>query len=179
MSQVETLTSVSVQLGQYTQDVVSIAENCLEGCHDDYYFFQYDSLRFVLITGDLDFKNGVLTADEAQVIVITRNKQLIPHNNSISAPFTGNYFGSGAGSVNGSSSFSYVDRYDELITYYYDYYTGYNISVSNSLGLLAYGSFDGLPHLIEGVQNYAFAGFLLAFGVIAWRLADRLFRRVY
>lgn len=51
-------------------------------------------------------------------------------------------------------------------------------AVYNNNRYVVYGSFEGLPHAIEGVNNYAYTLCLCAFGFIAGYFIQRIFRHV-
>lgn len=177
------LTSVEVTSGFYTDDVISIAKSFTEGCYTDYYFFQYSATDFCLLVGDLDISDSGVSASECICYQIRRSPVTVEV--PVSIPFSGSENGQyagfdSAGGYNGSVSGTSTYRTTQTqYNYYFDSYTAYDISVSNSSEYLVYSSADNFPHLVEGVQNYAFTGLALAFGVIAFGLADRLFRRVY
>lgn len=177
------LTSVEVTSGFYTDDVISIAKSFTEGCYTDYYFFQYSATDFCLLVGDLDISDSGVSAAECQCYQIRRSPVTV--QTPVSIPFSGSengqYGGSDGvggyyGSVTGNSSYN---RSVTSYNYLFDSYTAYNVSVQNPGDYLVYSSAENFPHLVEGVQNYAFTGLALAFGVIAFGLVDRLFRRVY
>lgn len=183
MTDTAVLTSVSVSSGFYTDDVIDIAKSFVEGCYTDYYFFQYNTTDFCLLVGDLDISDSGVTAAECTCYQIRRSPVVV--QTPVSIPFSGSengqYGGSdGVGGYNGSiTGNSTYTRSVTSYNYFYDAYTAYNVSVSNAGDFLVYSSADNFPHLIEGVQNYAFTAFALAIGVIAFKLSDRLFRRVY
>lgn len=183
MTDTAVLTSVSVSSGFYTEDVLDIAKGFTEGCYQDYYFFQYNSTDFCLLIGDLDISDTGVSAAECQCYQVRRSPVTV--QTTVNIPFSGSqngqYGGSdGVGGYNGSvTGNSTYNRSVTSYNYYFDSYTAYNVSVQNPNDYLVYSSAENYPHLIEGVQMYAFAGFGLAIGVIAFGLIDRLFRRVY
>lgn len=72
------------------------------------------------------------------------------------------------------------DRYSGgLSTYFSYYYQDFGaLTVSNPNYYLAYGSAEGLPHLVEGVENYAFAQILLLVSMCLFCFVDRVFRHI-
>lgn len=183
MTDTAVLTSVSVTSGFYTDDVLDIARGFTEGCYKDYYFFQYNTTDFCLLIGDLDISDSGVSASECQCYQIRRTPVTvqIPVTIPFSGSQNGQYGGSdGVGGYNGSvTGNSTYNRPVTSYNYLYDSYTAYDVSVSNDSDYLVYSSAENYPHLVEGVEMYAFAAFGLAIGVIAFSLVDRLFRRVY
>ena len=184
MSNVQTNTSVSVSSAVYNSDVLELASAFLEGCYDDYYFFQYSATEYVLLVGDIQFSGLGCTASTVRVYdfvcnpVSSAQTVTIPFSGSQSGQYGGSDGAGGfSGSVSGNSTIQIQTDTRYNITYAYTA-SAENVTISNS-SYLVYGSADNLPHLIEGVQNYAFAAFLFAFAVICFKLADRMFRRVY
>lgn len=183
MNDTAVLTSVTVSTAYYPDEVLHMAQSALQGCYDDYYFFQYNSTDYCLFVGDLQFSDNSVTADECLCYQFRRFPQI--HTQTVSIPFSGNqsgqYGGSdGAGgftgSLSGSSQYQVTNTTYELFC---DTYTAYNVSVSNSADYLVYGSAPNLPHLIEGVENYAYLAVCCFVAVCVFKLSDRLFRRVY
>ena len=171
------LSSVSITKATYPEQCVTIAKDFLQGYYEDYYFFQYDVDTWVLLydfDGDYSISPAgfSLTSGSCSVFEIDR---AIGGTSSKTGHITGALVG------DDTQVFTNCDiSLSEPEYSYYTYVISYsgNISVSSS-GRLAYGSVDSLPHLIEGVENYAFAAFAFALGVVAFRLCDRLFRRIY
>ena len=185
MNDVITGTAVSVQTGVYTADCLEIAKSILEGETSDYYFFQYAANEYVLLVGDIEFSGVGCVASECAVYdflcspVQSVQTVQIPFSGSQSGQYGGSDGAGGfSGSVTGNSTIQIQSDIRYNVTYAYQA-SAQNISVTNSGGYLVYGSAQQLPHLIEGVQNYAFAAFALAWAVICFKLLDRLFRRVY
>lgn len=179
-----TNTTFSVQTGVYTDEVIDIARSCLEGCYTDYYFFQYSSTEYVLLVGEIDFQGlSIITGDVAVYDFVVSP---VSTSTQVSIPFSGSQSGSyggsdGAGGFNGSvtgnSTLNIQTDTKYNVTYTY-LASASDISITNSDSLV-YGSADYLPHLIEGVQYYAFAAFCFAVGIVCFKLVDRIFRRVY
>lgn len=184
MTDLASLTNVSVQYGFYDGECVEIARSYLEGYTEDYFFFQYDDDDYCLILSDNGYMSGdSYIADNATVYQI-RVASVVHHNE---IPFTGNVSGSyngvvgptpSAGSFN-SSSITGRSVYDTVeYNYFVDSYTSSTVLIANPSDFLCFSNLEGKPHLIEGVQNYAYAGFFLASCVCVFGLIDRVFSRV-
>ena len=177
MTDIGVLTSVSVSSAAYDSMLLDAVKGSLEGVYDDYVFFQYDSTHFVLlISDDISYVPSQFTVKAPLVMTFEKVVSRIPYN--VSIPASGSLGGSmGGGYWQGSST---LTEYSETVQYFcssvsYDS----DITVNNPSDYMLFSSFQGFPHLIEGVQNYAFAAFLVCAAVLAFRLADRIFRRVY
>ena len=175
-----TQTSVSVSSGQITADVVQLAKYALNGFSGDYYFFQYTDTEFVLLMSDsMDYEDGTLNADSFDAIDFVYDEQ----NNTVSVSESGSASGSAWGNVGG---FQYSGGYNGSLylpvtdrTYYqWFYHSDSALTVMNPGHYVVYGSFEGLPHLVEGVENYAWMQTALLVGCIVFCLVDRVFRRV-
>lgn len=183
---VPVLTSVSISKSSYTSDVLEIARSYLEGCYQDYYFFQYDTYAYVLLVGDLTLYQGSVSSDSCIVFYIVRDVQSTSRTEYLH--FDGDQQGT-YGGTDGTGTFHGIENGQvalDLTTTSYSYFVRSAVADSSSFVLvqnpdsrLVYSSFDDYPHLIEGVQNYAFAAFALCSGILVYKLADRLFRRVY
>lgn len=175
----------------HCNDALDLARSYLEGCYDDYAFFQDTASSansdYVLLVGDLDYQNGSLSLDNCV-------GYLFRYQNSYSTYVTtrtGSVYFPSLTLVNGSGSSVTSPNHKETISMPIPNYVSntttfeiYTMSFENESYTLAaddfiYSSFEGTPHLIEGVQNYAFAAFLLAAAIITFNLIDRVFRRVY
>ena len=174
---------VNAQYG-YSDTVLSLARDCLEGVYDDYVFISCGSDSYALITSDsFTLENGIISCDTGHCVQFDCTHHTATITQQI--PVTGNYSGAVIGQGGGASQGSFtgnstisrvVSEYDTTYTMSYDVS---NLIISNPDDYVIYGSFDDMPHLIEGVQNYAFAAFMLCFGILAFSLVDRIFRRVY
>lgn len=173
-------TVVSVGVGSYDSDCIQIAKDILQGCYRDYYFFQYDDDDYcVLVADKLEFSSGGCSGEDVTVYQFTKiaESESVPY--SIQIPFNGQYAGvDGAGGVNGSSIYNYVEAVENVSFKYLEPYTVNSATVINS-GYLVYGSGDSLPHLVEGVEIYAFTFISLAIAVITYNIGNRIFRRFY
>lgn len=168
---------------------LDLARDFLKGETSDYLFFYYGDTvengvpysQFVLITGDLirtpsDYP-PVYQFDSCTVRQFYVRDTL--HLSTITSQFHGNTFEvdpSPVGSFSGSAATPEVTH---TYTTFSFAYTLTSCQVSNSADQCFYSSFELDPHLVEGVENYAFTACVIAFCVIAFNLADRLFRRVY
>lgn len=171
-----------------TDKALDLARSYLEGCYQDYIFFQDDAYSsddatYVLLIGDIEY-----LSDESFQLHDVREIYFKFHSSVI------RYDSSGSGSLNfpvlvdgnttpAHSSRAFNFSYDSSdisssLSLYYGDINDDTVLIHDSADLL-YSSFEGFPHLIEGVQNYAYAGFLVCGAVIVFSLADRLFRRLY
>lgn len=175
-------------------EVSAYCRDILQGCYKDYVFYRLtgsNSVNYALLIGDsvdVDEGNWYVTSSSDDPIIwygFTVNYEIIPRNlNRGSGTYRLPDF------IDGNS----LPTNQPYIFYYNRYYEDVSISISfqkseidtiADLGNMAdttsilYSSLDGYPHLIEGVQNYAVAAFVIAFAVLAFKLVDRIFRRVY
>ena len=191
--QISSNTSLAVSSATYPQTVLDAAAGVLENCYNDYYFIQFDSDEYLLIVGDIEFNGLSCSSDNFDAYVFqavdvsSAQTYTIPFSGSSSgsqsggyggSDGTGGYNGSNSGTVSGNSTLSIVTEKKYNILFDYVHQPG-EITISNTNSFLCYGSADYMPHLVEGVQSYAFAAFCLACGVIGFRLADRIFQRIY
>lgn len=160
------------------QAALDVARSCLEGYRGDYIFFSYDGDTWALLK---DFDNAVyiqggsFSADSCTCIAIS--SAIGQYSESLqNYTIQGSLIGTEEQALNATIS-GKVPNSQYRIRYASARFT--NISVSNPHEYLFYSSYEDTPHLIEGGQNYAYAAFLLAIGVIAFKLSDRLFRRIY
>lgn len=174
-------TVVSVDVASYDDDCIQIAKDILQGCYRDYYFFQYDDDDYcVLVADNLHFSDGGCSGEDVTVYQFTKIFEIDSIPRSIQIPFNGQYAGvDGAGGVNGSSTYTYVETVENVSFKYLEPYTVNSATVLNSGGYLVYGSGDSLPHLVEGVEIYAFTFISLAIAVITYNIGNRIFRRFY
>ena len=169
-----TLTSVTVSKAVYDTAVFDIARAYLEGYSGDYYFFQYALNDYVLLY-DLDepvISDNGLTCSGCQVVEITKGTglPLVSDDYSISGTLVGT-------EEQVLSAHAIKSEYTEIYRTYTAYYSNPVSVVRNNY--LCYSSYDNYPHLIEGVQNYAFIGLVACVAVAVFKLGDRLFRRIY
>lgn len=169
-----TLTSVTVQQMHYDEQVLSIASDYLNGYSGDYFFFQYAIGDYVLL---YDLDNPVIDADgltcngcQVVELKIASGLPLIVDEYQINLTDVGTDVGVYSGSARQTH---YTSSYKSYSVYYPN-----PVSV-NCNDFVCYSSADGYPHLVEGVENYAFLAVCFAVGVICFKLFDRLFRRIY
>ena len=170
-----------------TDKALDLARSYLEGCYDDYIFFQdeaysSDDATYVLLIGDIDYVSGSFQLHEVREIYFKFHSSVIRYDSNGSGSLNFPVLVDGNTTPAHSSrafNFSYdaADISSTLSLYYGDVKDS-SILYHNDSDLL-YSSFEGFPHLIEGVQNYAYAGFLVCGAVVAVSLADRLFRRLH
>lgn len=178
MTDTAVLTSVRVSVADYDSGVLDAARGVLEGYTDDYYFFQYDDDTWFLLLydrtdSDID-GSFMVSLSNCTVVQIDRRVVDVPY--SVSHSISGTIISELPGRFEGS----YVTTEHRVTTnYFISIGTANSVSVANPDGYLVYGSAPNMPHLIEGVQNYAYMQTLLTVGVILFVLADRIFRRVY
>lgn len=173
-SNVSSLTSVSVSTAVYDDTAVQIARDFLQGYSGEYFFFQYSPTTYVLL---YDFDNAVklptsFSCNSASVFEI---------NVSTGLPLVNTVY-----SINGTlvgteeqvlSATAQNSKYTNL---YKSYSYAYDSPISITLNdYVSYSSYPGSPHLIQGVENYAFFAVCLFVGFCIFRLCDRLFRRIY
>ena len=177
----------------HSDEAMQLARDFLEGFYGDYVFFQDSANQvqsnYVLLMGDIDFDraNHVFTFHSGTGILFryhnTTGTTVSTDTGSINFPSLTivNGSGSSVASPSHSEQFSYKARTFETITSSFTLtYNDFNEeTVSISDNDFFYSSFENSPHLIEGVENYAFTAFLLAAAVITFNLIDRVFRRVY
>ena len=177
-------TAVDVTASVYDLLLLDSVRGCLEGETSDYFFCQLNSEYYALIISDnCNYDNGWFTAETATVIQFQKFTRDLSYNTSapISGTNSGQFAGfENAGQYNGSFTGSIQQRVYNTETYYKMHsYQAENIIVRNPDEYMVYGSFEGLPHLIEGVQNYAYLQIFLIVGIVLFKLCDRIFRRVY
>lgn len=182
--QAVTINNISISYANFPADVLAVASDYLQGYSSEYYFFQADEDSYILLLFD-DFEyvsTGVLQVSESTVIQIDRIVTV--HTDSISASssgyFSGSFGGNAAGYTQGSTTGTIsIPVSSEEVTFQYLVSSSGALTIRNPNFALTYASFDTMPRLIEGVENYAFTGVLLCVGVLAFKLFDRIFRRVY
>lgn len=171
------LTSVDVAVANYDTAVLDAARGVLEGYTGEYYFFQYNIDMWVLVLYDSGISShnpyGLFTTD-CEVVQIGRTVIDTPY--TVSHDVSGSIISENPGRFQGSYS---TTEHMYTTSYFITSYHADFVNITNTNGYLVYGSADPLPHLIEGVQNYAYMQTFLLVGVILFVLADRIFRRVY
>lgn len=171
-----------------TDKALQLARDYLKGYYEDYVFFQDDAYSsddatYVLLMGDITESDGSFYMNDVREIYFKFHTSVISYDSDGSGALNFPVLVDGSStpaSVSKSFSFSY-DSSDLLSTLslYYGDINDNSFLISSNETQLVYSSFDGYPHLIEGVENYAFTAFILAAAVITFNLIDRVFRRVY
>ena len=176
---VPSLTSVHTAVGVYDQGAIEIAKSVVSGIVDDYYVFNYSDAITIVLVGDLDFINGSVTSDSCYAYVIKRSVDRTPLTRTEQSTFSGTILGANPSTFSGSNQSVRTVEFDTKVSYEFARGTVSNVEVYNTEQTLYYSSFPNSPHLTEGVENYAFAAFVLAFTVISYRLACSIFKRVH
>lgn len=174
-------------------EVTSFCRDLLEGCYKEYVFYRAagGGSTYLLFIGDsIEVRDG-----RYFVVADSLDDPVVYYRFIVSYDIVNRNLSRGSGTyrlpdfVEGNS----LPTNQPYIFYYNRYHEDVSISVSyeksesgteaslDTLGgtAVVYSSLDGFPHLIEGVQNYAVAAFVLAFAVLAFKLIDRIFRRIY
>lgn len=177
----------------HSDDARQLAKDYLQGCFSDYFFVQgtasWNTTDYFLYIGDIDFNGDSLFLVDADGFLFRyQNSQSDVYrdsrNGSITFPSLGIVNGSGSSSSSPSHSekfsfsFPLCGSYSSTLSVYRDHADN-EIFELPSADSFYYSSFENTPHLIEGVQNYAFVAALVCFGVFVFKLVDRIFRRVY
>ena len=175
----------------HTNEALELAKSYLQGCYNDYVFFQDDlsgtTSDYVLLIGTIDVSSQSVHVSSGRGYLFryvnTYRRNFTTKNGTIRFPSLTLAQGSGgATALPGISEpfsfdiFDYIDIASNMQLYTVDI-SEESFSIDSDDFL--YASFDGYPHLIEGVQNYAFVAALVCFGVLVFKLVDRIFRRVY
>lgn len=171
-----------------TDKALQLARDYLKGYYGDYVFFQDDAYSsddatYVLLMGDINESDGAFYMNDVNEVYFKFHTSVISYDNS------------GSGSINfpvlvdgnttpasspKSFSFSYgASDLSSTLSLYYGDISDNSFVITQNETHLVYSSFDGYPHLIEGVENYAFTGVFICGAVLVFCLADRLFRRLY
>lgn len=176
--------AVSVSSSVADAQAIDFAKDYLQGYSGEYVFFQSGGgelyTPYYLVCADTveyDAETGVVTAYEGcTVYCIGAVRELvIPNTES----FTGTVVGTEEEAFRGT-----YQRQSYTVT---EYVTGSffveSITVDTQVletgaRFVVYGSAEGLPHLIDGQQNYLYLISALVVGSFAFVLIDRIFRRV-
>lgn len=180
-----TLTSYSVSVGSGDanfQTALELAKDCIKGHLEDYYFFQYDDDEYVLLLSyDMqayDSSNDC-SAYDVTAIVFWRDDVSVPVSRSVSLQGTITEVGATPSVDDVLLSGSVSDDPAISSTWHVSNFSVDSLHVYNT-SYICYSSVgDYYPKITEGVSYYAYAAFVLCFGVIAFKLVDRIFRRVY
>lgn len=175
-----TLTSFHVSMYTYDQIVLDMARDYVKGHLEDYYFCQYDDDEYILILSDdlQSPENTDCSAADCQVIVFWRNDSVATSSSSVSMSGTITEAGASPSvdsvSLSGSVSDTVVSSVYQALPL-----TVNSLHIYNSEWVVYSSVSPVTGKLVEGVNYYAFAGFCLALGIIAFNLIDRIFKRVY
>lgn len=176
----QVITNHHVNISSYDTFAVDWARDLVKGHATSYYFFRYDEDEYILIfSDDMVTENGFdCSASDCTCLVLFREDSNIIDHNSIGLTGTITEIGTPPKvddvTLSGDVSESVIEsQWKEYIVF------ADGVHVYNS-EYLVYGSeCEYMPKLVEGVSYYAFAGLALAVGVIAFRLLDFIFKRVY
>ena len=174
------LTNHHINTSYYDSVALDIARDLVKSHTEDYFFFQYDADEWVLVfSNDARTENGFdFSAFDCTTVVIYRDDTTVPDNHSISLNGTSTEFGATPNveniSLTGSLSDSYIQSQWKIY-----YILNNNMHVYNTEYMVYSDTCKYMPKLREGVDYYAFAAFFLAGLIVCFRLADRIFRRVY
>ena len=187
-------TQTVVNVGAAVMDTVpvGIARDFLQGYSGDYVFFQYSQAgalsadEYILITGtDLSFDDEtgyIVTGDSFTVFDITALSSInsISHNDS----FSGSVIGVEGGAVAENFSGSITRNDSELVQQWLTqvYTVDHAVSIVNDgvsgADYLVYSSLENHPHLIQGVENYAFLQTVLFLAGICFAVVHGIFKHV-
>lgn len=169
-------TTIDVSVADYDVCCLDAARGILEGYTGDYYFFQYNTDTWVLLLYDEGITISTYGLDASDVTVYNIGKTTVDIPYTTSNNINGALIGTEEQVFHGSYS---TTEHRITTNYFISSYHRDSVSIRNSSGYLVYGSAPDLPHLIEGVQNYAFTGIFICICIVAFKLFDRIFRRVY
>ena len=187
-------TQTVVNVGAAVMDTVpvGIARDFLQGYSGDYVFFQYSQAgalsadEYILITGtDLSFDDEtgyIVTGDSFTVFDITALSSInsISHNDSFSGSVIGVEGGAVAENFSGSITRNDSELVQQWITQVYT--VDHSVSVVNDgvsgADYLVYSSLENHPHLIQGVENYAFLQTVLFLAGICFAVVHGIFKHV-
>lgn len=160
------LNPASTVLYTHRSDVYEVAQDFLQAYRGDYVFCQISNSSYVIIYNaeNLSVSQNRITSDGASVYQI----DITSGNPRDTSRFSGT-----AGTI-GSFSGSMIQQ-DVIAGFGYQVDS---IDILNSVDSVIWSSSEGLPHLIEGSENYAFAEILLLISCCVFILCDMLFRRV-
>lgn len=174
--QIVTSTAINVSVADYDAVCLDTARGILEGYYGEYYFFQYNADTWCLILYDTDSLSSILGLRAENCTVFNIGKDETVSNYTVQYPFSGSLVSETPGHISGDYS---LPRQTVIKNYKITCYTVDSVDIRNPSGYLVYGSANNMPHLIEGVQNYAFTGVFICLCIVCFRLFDRIFRRVY
>lgn len=176
----QVITNHHIDIAVYDSFAVEWARDIVKGHTTPYYFFRFDDDEYILIfADDMVTENGFdCSAHDCTCLVLFREDTTITDHNTIGLTGTITEIGtppkvddvSLTGDISESDIQSQWKQYIVLAD---------GIHVYNS-EYLVYGSeCEYMPKLVEGVTYYAWSAFALCFGIIGFKLIDRIFRRIY
>lgn len=181
---------VRPEISDVTTIATDIAKSYLEGCYDDYIFFYNGSQEelnssyheFLLILGDLTHTPGVYPPyyqfDDCTVYQFFVVDSVI--SSSVRSEFSGRTLDTDALPVGVfSGTFTTPDSIHSYTTFAELAYNLDSVQIHNSGGQMFYSSYKHDPHLVEGVQNYAFTLCVFLFVAAVFFLGNSIFKRVY
>lgn len=190
MIDVQTQTRFSVVSSVSDSAVLDLARDFLAGQTEDYFLFQFSESEFVLLIGsgfqyDAELSQ-LTTGNQFTIIDIYRLSTEALVNDSdyfsgrnLTIDLTESGFFDGEIKHSGTISvFSYITKVmpvevDEPITI-----QAGTLLDSVEYSFICYGSAPELPHLIEGVENYAFFTAVLLCCFVAYSVFASVFRHV-
>ena len=176
INHVQTLYQITVSAYVQNDLVLDVARSFLEGYDGAYYFYQHDLDTYCLLydfQGDWSISN--IGCDIAGGCKVYQIDVMSGTHTDIQDSITGTLLGTEEQYFSGTYTHREVSHPIKAESYVYNS----AVSVSNSQSYLVFSSENMHPHLIEGVQNYAYAAFWFAIGICIFKLSDRLFRRIY
>ena len=180
VTSVSVLTNHHIDTSYYDIFAVELARDAVKTHNQDYYFFQYDDDEYVLILShDMTTENGFdCSAHDVTCIVFQRIDTTYTEHDSMTISGTITEVGAPprVDDVALSGSVSHSDSQTSWKTYLV---IGDGVHVYNSEYTVYSDCCPYMPKLREGVDYYAVAAFILAGIIISFKLADRIFRRVY
>lgn len=178
-------TAVGVRVGASVLDdtALDIARQFLAGYTGEYYFFQTTNNFYILITGDLEYypDSGSVVCSDSTVYTIQSEVFSESDDEGLYTKYI-DISGTLVGTETSTFSASGNLNEDPVMTCYYttsgyfeDTFTVVNTVISGYGRYVTYGSFEGLPHLVEGADMYGFAQTFLMLVFFAYLLVQRIF----
>lgn len=165
--------------------VLSVARDLLQGYSGDYALFQFGGnalyTSYYLVCADtveFDSETAVITAyDNCTVYCIAALYQLeVPEPES----FSGSLIGTEEQVLHGTYQQNAIQKTEYVTRSFSVESVSADCQIpETAASYVVYGSAEGLPHLVDGAQNYLYLVAVLIVGCICFNLIDRLFKRVY
>ena len=181
---------VRPEISEVSTIATEISKCYLEGCYDDYIFFYNGSqeelnstyYEFLLVVGDLTHTPGVYPPyyqfDNCTVYQFFVVDTVV--SSSVRSDFSGRTLDTDSSPVGVfSGTFTTPDLIHSYTPFAEPVDNLDSVQVHNSGGQMFYSSYEHDPHLVEGVQNYAFTLCVFLFVAAIFFLAHSIFRRVY